>query len=154
VIEGFDIISTPIPDMDQANIRDYRRYEPGVATGQGQPVGADWMRQGVINAGAPVPEQIADGPEDREFASFDAFREAFSQEVAADRDLASQFNSQNRSRMASGLAPSAPASEHVGDRASFELDHIEALFRGGEVNAADKLRVMTPAVHIEKTRPD
>jgi hypothetical protein len=154
VIEGLDIISTPISDMDQAIILENRRYEPGVATGQGQPVGADWMRQGVINGGAPIPEQIADRLRDREFASFDTFREAFWQEVAADRDLASQFNSQNRSRMASGLAPRAPVSEHVGDRASFELDHIEALFRGGEVYDADNLQVMTPAAHIEKTRND
>lgn len=154
VIEGLDIISTPIPDMEQAIILENRRNEPGIVTGQGQPVGADWMRQGVIQGGAPIPEQIADRLRDREFATFDDFREAFWEEVAADPALAAQFNSQNRSRMASGLAPRAPVSDHVGERASFELDHIQALFRGGDVYNVENLQVMTPSAHIEKTRND
>jgi hypothetical protein len=154
VIEGLDIISTPIPDIEQAIVLENRRYEPGVATGQGQPVGADWMRQGVTNGGAPVPEQIADRLRDREFATFDEFREAFWQEVAADPALAGQFKSLNRQRMSEGLAPAAPVAEQVGQRRSFEIDHIEAIFRGGSVYDVENLQVMTPQAHIEKTRND
>lgn len=52
------------------------------------------------------------------------------------------------------IAPRAPVSEHVGERASFELDHIEALFKGGDVYDTGNLQIMTPAAHIEKTRHD
>jgi hypothetical protein len=154
VIEGLDIISTSIPDIDQAIILENRRYEPGVATGQGQPVGADWMRQGVINGGAPIPEQIAERLRDREFATFDDFRGAFWEEVAADPDLAGQFSSLNRQRMSEGLAPAAPVAEQVGQRRSFEIDHIEAIFRGGSVYDVENLQVMTPQAHLDKTRND
>ena len=131
-----------------------RRYEPGTVSGTGQLVGADWMRQGVQNGGAPVPSQIAEKLAGREFSTFDEFREAFWQEVAADPGLAGQFNLSNQSRISKGLAPRAPVAETVGGRRSFELDHIDPLFRGGEVYDTTNIQVMTPEAHIEKTKND
>ncbi|MEM6386389.1 MAG: HNH endonuclease signature motif containing protein [Pseudomonadota bacterium] len=154
VIEGLDIISAPIPDMEQAIIIENRRNEPGTATGQGQPIRADWMRQRVIQGGAPIPEQIADRLRNREFATFDDFRGAFWKEVASDPRLAGQFNRQNVIRMADGLAPFAPPRTQVGDRSRFELDHIKPLFRGGDVYNVENLQIMTPSDQIEKTRSD
>jgi len=59
-IPNISITATPITDIEQITLLENRRYEPGVVTGKGQPVGSDWMREGVRNGGAPIPEQIAD----------------------------------------------------------------------------------------------
>ena len=112
------------------------------------------MRRSVANSGAPIPSQIAEKLGGREFATFDKFREAFWQEVAADPDLAGQFNRSNQTRMQSGLAPRAPVAETVGGRRSFEMDHRNPLSQGGSVYDSDNLQVMTPRAHIEKTRND
>ena len=131
-----------------------RRYEPGVVTGKGQPVGADWMREGVRNGGAPIPEQIADRLKGKEFANFDKFREAFWTEVAYDAELAKQFGSANRGNLNEGYSPYSPKAERVGGRKRFELHHIEALGQGGDVYNTDNLTIMTPKAHIKLHQND
>ena len=131
-----------------------RRYEPGTAEGVGQPVGVDWMRRGIAEGGAPIPSQVAERLVGREFATFDAYREAVWKEVAADPDLARQFSAPNRAAMARGRAPFAPPTEQIGGRQRFELDHIGQLQHAGAVYDADNLRIMTPRQHIERHRND
>ena len=153
-IPNLSITTTPITDIEQITILENRRYEPGVVTGKGQPVGPDWMREGIRNGGAPIPEQIADKLRGQKFDNFDQFREAFWTEVADDSELAKQFNSHNRSKIKKGLAPFPPISQHVGLRNRFELHHIEALGRGGDVYNIDNLTIMTPKAHIELHKND
>ena len=139
------------PEVEARISTEVMRRTPGTATGAGQPVGADWIRAAIAEGrGAPIPDRIAEGLEGGEFADFRGFREAFWREVAADPELAGQFNTSNQARMRNGRAPRAPIQEQVGARMGFELDHIQRLRDGGAVYDMDNLRVMTPRAHIER----
>ncbi len=132
---------------------DLARRTPGTATGTGVRIEGDWLRGSVrTGTGAPVPDRIAARLAGQEFADFRSFREAFWKEVAADPELAAGFSASNRISMAQGRAPFAPVTEHVGQRRVFELHHVKALYRGGQVYDIDNIQVMTPRAHIEKSR--
>ncbi|AIL61983.1 S-type pyocin domain-containing protein [Pseudomonas alkylphenolica] len=125
------------------------RGAPGVVTGVGQDVTGIWLAGAGVGLGSPVPTRIADQLRGLEFSSFDAFRKAFWQAIAADPELSRQFKSRNLSDMAKGFAPAAPKSEHVGKRISFELHHVELIKDGGAVYDVDNLRAVTSKHHID-----
>ncbi len=154
VLPDDGVISTPIAEQPWSNFLDSRRYEPGTVTGAGQPVGPTWMRDGVRDGGAPIPDRIAERLAGREFPTFDAFRGAFWKEVARDPELAGQFSAGNLREISNGRSPFAPPFQQVGGRERFEIDHITTIAHGGDVYNMDNLKIMTPAVHIEKTRHD
>ncbi|MBP2199476.1 3',5'-cyclic AMP phosphodiesterase CpdA [Pantoea cypripedii] len=121
---------------------------PGKVTGTGADVEGTWLAGASEGLGSPVPTRIADRLRDREFSSFDAFRKAFWQEVAADPELAAQFKTSNLGRMRKGLSPRVIDVERSGKRASSELHHIDLISEGGEVYNIDNIRVVTPKQHV------
>ncbi|PSV35150.1 S-type pyocin domain-containing protein [Photobacterium sp. GB-210] len=125
------------------------RNESGVVTGKGEDITGIWLEKAGQELGAPIPSQIADKLRDREFSSFDTFREAFWFEVSKNHSLMSQFIPANIKRMQDGKAPRARFKDTVGGRRSFELHHIEEIQHGGEVYNIDNLRVNTPRNHID-----
>lgn len=122
---------------------------PGTVEGKGADIAGLWLGSADKELGAPVPTRIANKLAGKEFRNFDAFRDAFWKEVAADSELAVQFNTNNRLRMKKGLAPRVHQEESVGGRLSFEIHHIELISQGGEVYDIDNLRILTPKRHIE-----
>jgi hypothetical protein len=126
-----------------------RRSEPGVASGVGQSVTANWLSESGTQEGAPIPKQIADKLRGREFSSFKAFRRSFWKAVADEQFLIDQFTQLNRIDLRDGWSPSAPPSEQVGGRKKFEIHHIHPISKDGAVYDLDNLRVLTPKQHIE-----
>ncbi|MCP1443513.1 hypothetical protein J3D54_002645 [Pseudomonas sp. GGS8] len=126
-----------------------RRQDPGIATGNGQPVSENWLGAASTLQGAPIPEQIADKLRGREFSSFKAFRRAFWKAVAHDPFLIDQFTLFNKFDIRNGLSPSAPPSEQMGRRTKFEIHHVTLISEGGSVYDIDNLRLLTPKQHIE-----
>jgi hypothetical protein len=104
------------------------------------------------NAGT-IPGQVADALRGRTFNSFDEFRGAFWQAVAADPALAGQFGTANLQRMANGLSPIAPVSQQVGGLRSYVLHHKQPIHAGGAVYDLDNLLVVTPRIHKEILSP-
>ncbi len=126
-----------------------RREDPGVASGMGQPVTGVWLGAATAAEGAPIPSQIAELLEGREFKNFKAFREAFWRAVAADTQLSEQFTLLNRERMATGKAAKTRNSDAVGSRTTFEIHHLIEISKGGDVYNTENLRILTPKRHIE-----
>lgn len=122
---------------------------PGKVTGTGTDVEGSWLAGAGEGLGAPVPTRIADRLRDREFSSFDAFRRAFWQEVAADPELAGQHKSFNVTRLKNGKPPSVRKGQNSGKRVFHELHHVELISEGGEVYNVDNIRVVTPKRHID-----
>ncbi|WP_312140756.1 S-type pyocin domain-containing protein [Pantoea septica] len=122
---------------------------PGKVEGKGTDVAGQWLATSGKELGVPVPTRIVDKLFGKEYRSFDAFRDAFWREIAADSQLAGQFNKTNVDRMKNGLAPRVPMKESVGGRRSFELHHVKLISQGGEVYDVDNIRVVTPKRHIE-----
>lgn len=122
---------------------------PGKAKGVGADIAGKWLGSSGQDLGAPVPTRIVDKVRDKEFRNFDDFRQRVWKEVAADPELAKQFNKYNIERMKKGLAPRVPVNESVGGRRSFELHHVDPISQGGEVYDVDNIRVLTPKRHIE-----
>jgi hypothetical protein len=146
------IIWFPATDIPAIYVVLSVRNEPGVVTGRGQDVTGIWLAGASKELGAPVPTQIADKLQGREFSSFDAFRNAFWVEVANDPELAGQFSPQNITRMKDGLSPATRRQDIIGRRRVFELHHVEHIADGGAVYDVDNLRVNTPKNHIDLHR--
>ena len=146
------IIWFPATDIPPIYVVLSVRNQPGVVTGQGEDVTGIWLAGAGVGLGSPVPAQIADKLRNREFSSFDDFREAFWIAVSEDAELSSQFNGSNRSRMAEGLAPRARFTDTVGKRRSFELHHKIPIAKNGEVYNVENIRAMTPKLHIDTHR--
>ena len=143
------IIWFPATDIPPIYVVLSVRNQPGVVTGLGQDVTGIWLAGAGVGLGSPVPAQIADKLRDREFSSFDDFREAFWTEVAADPELSSQFSAANRRVMRGGSSPFVQDAEAVGGRKVHELHHIDRIVDGGAVYDVDNLRVTTPKNHIK-----
>ena len=143
------IIWFPATDIPPIYVVLSVRNQPGVVTGQGEDVTGIWLAGAGVGLGSPVPAQIADKLRDREFSSFDDFREAFWTEVAADPELSSQFSAANRRVMRGGSSPFVQDAEAVGGRKVHELHHIDRIVDGGAVYDVDNLRVTTPKNHIK-----
>lgn len=126
-----------------------RRYEPGVVTGVGQEISGRWLEAASQSSGAGFPVQVAEQLRGREFSSFDAFRKAFWEAVAADPVLSKQFISSNISLLSDGKAPVTTLNEMVGERIKFEIHHIRHISKGGAVYDVDNLIIVTPKRHIE-----
>ncbi|MDT9675008.1 S-type Pyocin [Pseudomonas sp. JV414] len=126
-----------------------RRQDPGIATGNGQPVSENWLGAASTLQGAPIPEQIADRLRGREFSSFKAFRRAFWKAVAADSELSSQLSRLSKIETEKGLAARADQADHVGKKRKFDLHHVIPISEGGAVYEIDNLRVLTPKQHIK-----
>ena len=126
-----------------------RRYEPGVASGEGTIVTGVWLSGASTRKGAPIPSQIASKLKGREFSSFDKMREAFWLAVSDDPQLSSQFRSSQMVELSKGRSPLAPLSEQVGNRKRYELHHVNHIADGGEVYDVDNIRVITPKQHIQ-----
>jgi len=106
------------------------RKLPGVVKGFGRVVKGDrWLRGSHGNAGF-VPAQIAQRLTGRQFKNFDAFREAFWREVAADANLSKAFKPSNVARMRDGTAPIAHPTQWVGAKKSYELHHAKPIQHG------------------------
>jgi hypothetical protein len=146
------IIWFPATDIPPIYVVLSVRYQPGVVTGRGEDVTGIWLAGASAGLGSPIPAQIADKLRGREFSRFDDFREAFWTAVSEDAGLSSQFNDNNRSRMAKGLAPRARFTDTVGKRRSFELHHEIPIAQNGEVYNVDNIRTMTPKLHIDTHR--
>jgi hypothetical protein len=149
-----NVISTPITEEEYAQILARARNEPGVASGAGQQVGADWLNAGIRTGAMPIPASVAERLEGRRFGSFDAYRRAFWKAVAQEPELMGQFDRRSQEAIKKGFAPSTPKSVRVGKRDRWELDHINPLWNNGELYGADNLQIMPPKSHIEKTRED
>lgn len=149
-----NVISTPITEEAYAQILARARNEPGVASGTGKQIGADWLREGVRTGVMPIPASVAEKLEGRRFGSFDSYRRAFWKAVAEDPELLRQFDRRNISRIQNGLSPMAPPDQQVGQRGRWEIDHVEPLWADGELYESENLQIMTPQSHINKTRED
>jgi RHS repeat-associated protein len=121
------------------------RNTPGTAFGADLPViTGKWLRGGVEGR---IPGQIAQRLSGRKFSSFDKFREAFWQEVAADPTLASQFSKANQANMAGGHAPGAIAGQRMDGQIKFEIHHIEEVQGAGAVYDMTNMKIVTPRRH-------
>lgn len=149
-----NVISTPITEEAYSQILARARNEPGVASGAGKQVGADWLREGVRNGAMPIPASVAEKLEGRKFGSFDSYRRAFWKAVAEDPELLGQFDERNQNAIRKGLAPTSPKSARVGQRDRWELDHIEPLWKDGELYNSENIQLMNPKSHVEKTKED
>jgi hypothetical protein len=105
--------------------------------------------------GGWVPRQVAEQLRDQTFANWKDFRAEFWKTVARVPELAKQFNSSNRRRMAQGNAPYAPISHRVGDKQTFHLHHDHPISEGGPVYDLDNIRIASPLQHhqIHYARP-
>ena len=125
------------------------RDMPGKVSGKGQKVGEGWLKKAGQELGAPVPSQIADKLRGREFANFDAFRNAFWREVSKDPELSKQFDPGSLATMKKGRAPYVRKAERAGKRVKAELHHLDMIKDGGRVFDVDNLGVVTPKRHVE-----
>jgi hypothetical protein len=128
------------------------RNTPGRVTGSGRILrGPMWSELG----GGWVPRQVAEQLRDQTFANWKDFRAEFWKTVARVPELAKQFNSSNRRRMAQGNAPYAPISHRVGDKQTFHLHHDHPISEGGPVYDLDNIRIASPLQHhqIHYARP-
>lgn len=149
-----NVISTPITEEAYAQVLARARNEPGIASGAGKRVGADWLSEGIRNGAMPIPASVAEKLEGRRFGSFDSYRRAFWKAVAEDPELSEQFDRNNKLRIQNGLAPRVPEAGYAGKRTRWELDHIEPLWADGNLYGSENIQIMTPRAHIEKTRKD
>ncbi|EDW9126862.1 colicin [Salmonella enterica subsp. enterica serovar Braenderup] len=129
--------------------KENKRNQPGKATGKGQPVGDKWLEGASKEAGAPVPDRIADKLRDKEFRDFDDFRKKFWEEVSKDPELRKQFRKNNQKLIEKGNAPYPVPEEQIGGRETFELHHVKPISQDGGVYDMDNLRVTTPKRHID-----
>ena len=129
--------------------KEKKRNQPGVATGKGKTVGDKWLEDAGKEAGAQIPDRIADKLRGKKFSSFGDFRKQFWTEVSKDPELSKQFIKGNRDRMQIGKASKTPKDGVVGKRSSFEIHHDKLISRGGEVYDMGNLRVTTPKRHID-----
>jgi hypothetical protein len=125
------------------------RYEPGTATGKGQPAEGSWLGN-ALTGGAAIPSQIADQLRGQNFRNFDEFREHLWRAISNDSKLSEQLNPLNKSIAKKGYSPYAPSQEHVGGREKLEIHHVTPISRGGEVYNIDNMVIMTPKAHIEE----
>ncbi|MCT5134037.1 S-type pyocin domain-containing protein [Pseudomonas aeruginosa] len=125
------------------------RDEPGVATGNGQPVTGNWLAGASQGDGVPIPSQIADQLRGKEFKSWRDFREQFWVAVANDPELVKYFRKTNAKGMRDGLSPFTPKAEQAGGRDKYEIHHVVQISQGGAVYDIDNLRVMTPKMYIQ-----
>ncbi|MCF7982595.1 MAG: hypothetical protein K9K86_11480 [Pseudomonadales bacterium] len=148
---GDEILSVSKNSLDKAArlIQDNARLTKGAASGSGKIVRkGKWLRGTHGNAGF-FPAQIADKLRGRQFNNFNEFRGAFWKEVAANDELASQFNKQNIGRMKKGLSPRASKSQHLEKARSYNLHHVKPIQHGGGVYDLDNIIICTPRYHNE-----
>ena len=142
-------------DSGQPEIgRAVNRYLPGSAYGgEGLPtITSGWLRGSEGNAGL-VPRKVADCLRGRQFRDFDEFRATFWQTVGEDSELASGFSKSNVTRMKSGKAPIAAASQWSGEKGSYILHHRTPIGREGGVYDLDNILIVTPRYHDEVLAP-
>lgn len=60
-----------------------------------------------------------------------------------------QYN-HNLPRLAKGLAPYAPFSEHSHNRRGYEFHHLKSPTAGGDAYDTDNIVIMTPKAHTLK----
>ncbi|WP_373311786.1 hypothetical protein [Catellatospora chokoriensis] len=129
------------------------RNTPGVAGGNGAPMGGgNWLRGSHGNAGV-FPSQVADRLRGQSFDTFGDFREAFWREVGSDADLSAGFSPANVARMQNGNAPFVATSQHFGPGRNYVLHHVDPLQHGGGVYDMDNLVVVTPLYHSQILKP-
>jgi hypothetical protein len=140
-----DVLALP-PGRASSELRDL----PGIASGglKLPKVEGHWLRGSHGNLGS-VPGQVAEKLNGRRFQSFDRFREAFWEEIAADPILSRQFSGPNLRRMEQGMAPVAHSSQHHGEKISYVLHHKLPIHQGGAVYDMSNLVVVTPRMHAE-----
>lgn len=93
-----------------------------------------------------IPKEIRDKLIDKQFNSFDEFRQEFWKTVAKS-SYSTEFNNRNIARMLKGNAPIAPKAEHYGKNKSYILHHKQPIDKGGEVYNLDNLIITSPKMH-------
>ncbi|CRM91175.1 MULTISPECIES: S-type pyocin domain-containing protein [Pseudomonas] len=126
-----------------------RREDPGVVTGNGQPVTGNWLDAASRGEGAAIASQLADQLKGKEFKNFKSFRKFFWTIVSLDPVLSAQFKGANRTLIKNGTSPFTIPSEQVGGRGQFEIHHIIPVHPSGAVYDIDNMRIMTPRLHIQ-----
>jgi len=127
------------------------RMRPGKATGgENLPtIAGKWIRGTEGNAGR-FPKQIADQLRGMEFNSFDDFRAAFWEKVAADPVLSAYFKPWNKTLMSERKAPFASPSQVTGAGPAqqvFNMHHILSIENGGGVYDMDNILIVSPRYH-------
>ncbi|MDY1017100.1 S-type pyocin domain-containing protein [Pseudomonas coleopterorum] len=125
-----------------------RRLEPGVATGNGGDIEKLWLGEQSRGLGAAIPTRIADQLRDKEFRTFNQFREEFWKTVARDVELSTQFSKGNLSGMTKdGYAPNVRTIDQHKSLDTYVLHHRVPISEGGGVYDIDNIRIVTPKAH-------
>ena len=125
-----------------------RRLEPGVATGNGGAIEELWLGEQSRGLGAAIPTRIADQLRDKEFKTFNQFREEFWKTVARDAELSAQFSKGNLIRMTkAGYAPNVRKGDQHKSLNTYVLHHTVPIVEGGGVYDIDNIHIVTPKAH-------
>jgi RHS repeat-associated protein len=152
-IVAINMIENVGPVVVGAAVGAAARYAPGIVKGIGQFIqGGRWLRGTQGNA-AFIPEQVGVKLVGQKFANFDEFRAAFWKLVGEDANISSGFSAQNVAAMKKGYAPTAPLTQQVSGRMTYELHHITPIQHGGEVYNLDNMIVCTPRYQKEVLEP-
>jgi len=128
------------------------RSIPGVASGYGEAVTENWLRDTAGGQGAPIPSSIANQLKGRTFSSFDGLRQAIWLAVSKDQGLSIRLVPFQLAELLKRQAPYAPESGWIGKRVKYEIHHKHWISDGGDVYDLDNLTIMTPRDHIETHR--
>lgn len=110
--------------------------------------GKPWLRGAHRNA-AKIPHQIAVRLAGRQFRDWRHFRRSFWREVARSEVLAGQFDEKNIGRMKRGLAPYVEDLQKLGERKSYDIDHVKELQHGRGVYDLNNLYIRSPLNHVK-----
>lgn len=128
------------------------RSIPGVASGYGKPVDANWLKDSAKSQGAPIPSSIAEQLRGQKFNSFDGLREAIWLAASKDPELSRHFSFINNREILKKRAPYALPEDRIGSRVKLEIHHKHWISNGGAVYDLDNLTIMTPKEHIHTHR--
>ncbi|WP_331462077.1 S-type pyocin domain-containing protein [Pseudomonas sp. CDFA 610] len=128
------------------------RSIPGVASGYGATVDANWLKNSAKSQGAPIPSSIAEQLRGQKFNSFDGLREAIWLAASKDPELSRHFSFINNREVSKKRAPYALPEDRIGSRVKLEIHHKHWISNGGAVYDLDNLTIMTPKEHIQTHR--
>ncbi|MEE4691444.1 S-type pyocin domain-containing protein [Pseudomonas alliivorans] len=128
------------------------RSIPGVASGYGATVDANWLKNSAKSQGAPIPSSIAEQLRGQKFNSFDGLREAIWLAASKDPELSRHFSFINNREVLKKRAPYALPEDRIGSRVKLEIHHKHWISNGGAVYDLDNLTIMTPKEHIQTHR--
>jgi len=110
--------------------------------------GKPWLRGSHRNA-AKIPHQLAVRLAGRQYKDWRHFRRSFWREVARSEILAQQFDEKNIRRMKRGVAPLVEELQNLGERKSYNIDHVKELRYGGGLYDLNNLYIRSPLNHVK-----